>query len=140
MRIALRDLLVKAGATHLILVTKRRGEARFATVDGTIGGGGAISGLGFYLDNETQMGNIDTKREGAGFLAPFSYLMVTLLDLPTMQVMRSKPALESLMWLPVEKKGADRAWDALSAKEKVDALELLIRRAIGNGMTGMLAG
>jgi hypothetical protein len=139
MRIALRDLLVKAGATHLILVTKRRGEARFTTVNGTIGGGGSISGLGFYLDNETRMGNVDSKREGVGFLAPFSYLMVTLLDLPTMQVIRSKPSLESLMWLPVEKEGADRAWDALTAKEKVDALELLIRRAVGNSVTGMLA-
>lgn len=137
MRVALHDLLAKAGATHLVLVTKRRGDARFPVVTGTIGGGGPISGLGFYLDNETTMYNVKSKKEGSGFLAPFTYVMVSLIDLPSMRVLKSKQALESLMWLPAEK-DVDRSWDALSAKEKVDALDLLIRRSVATGMTGML--
>ena len=118
MRIALNDVLAKAGATHLLLVTKWRGEARFPVTTGMIGGGGPISGLGFYLDNETTMSNV---------------------ELPAMRVLKSRQAPESWLWLPADKQGADRSWDALSAKEKVSALENLVQKAAQAGTDAVLA-
>ena len=139
MRIALNDVLAKAGATHLLLVTKWRGEARFPVTTGMIGGGGPISGLGFYLDNETTMSNVERPNTGVGFLAPFAYVMVSLIELPAMRVLKSRQAPESWLWLPADKQGADRSWDALSAKEKVSALENLVQKAAQVGTYAVLA-
>jgi len=76
---------------------------------------------------------------GTGFLAPYAFLMVSMIDLADMHVVKSKQGLESAMFLPVDKQGADRAWDALSANEKVDSLDLVIRRSVETGMADVLA-
>jgi hypothetical protein len=139
MRVALHDLLVKAGATDLILVTKQRGEPSFEVVSGRISAGGWLSGIGFYLDNERGMYNTEHRMSGEGFLAPYAYVSVSMLDLSSMRLVRFKHALESTMALPQDKKPANHAWDAMTAKEKVDALEHVIRKAVASGMAGVLA-
>lgn len=139
MRIALHDVLVKAGATDLLLVTKRKAEASFPVVRGTLNAAGSLAGIGFYLDNETLMYNSEHLMTGEGFLAPFAYVMVSRLDLATMTLGKSRQALESSMSLPVDKKGADLAWDALSSTEKVEALDRVIRRSVGDATAGLMA-
>lgn len=138
MRVALRDLLAKAGATDLILVTKQRGEPTFKVVSGTISGPGWISGIGFYIDNQRGMYNTEHRMTGEGFLAPYAYLTVSLLDMTSMRVVKSKQGLETTMALPQDKQAAAHSWDALSAKEKVDALDYVIRKAVETGMAGVL--
>jgi hypothetical protein len=139
MRVALHDLLAKAGATDLILVTKQRGEPSFQLVDGMMGGVGWVSGIGFYIDNVSRMSNTEHKMTGEGFLAPYAHVMVSLLDLASMRVVKSKPGLETTMALPQDKKPANHSWDAMSPKEKVDALEYVIKKAVATGMSGILA-
>jgi len=138
MRVALHDLLVKAGGTDLILVTKQRGEPAFMTGNGKIFAPGSISGIGFYIDNVTRMFNSEHLMTGEGFLAPYAYIAVSLVDLGSMKVMKSKYGLETTMALPQDKKDAAHSWDALSAQEKVDALEHVIRDAVAIGMTGLI--
>jgi hypothetical protein len=137
MRIALRDLLAKAGATDLILVTKHRGEPQFEVVTGLISAGGWLSGIGFYVDSERRMFNTEHRMTGEGFLAPYAYLAVSLLDLGSMRVVKSKPGLKTTMALPQDKHAAAHSWDAMTAKEKVDALEFVIRKAVESGMAGL---
>ena len=139
MRIALHDLLAKAGATDLILVTKQRGEPTFGVADGKINGPGWISGIGFYIDNVTGMFNSEHRMTGEGFLAPYAYLSVSLLDMASMRLVKSAQGLQTTMALPQDKQAAAHAWDAMSAKEKVDALERVIGRAVAIGMSGVLA-
>ena len=138
MRIALRDLLAKAGATDLILVTKQRGEPSFKVVDGMLGGVGWVSGIGFYIDNRTRLYNTEHRMEGEGFLAPYAHVMVSLLDLASMRVVKSKHGFETTMALPQDKKPANHSWDAMSPKEKVDALEHVIKKAVATGMSGVV--
>ena len=138
MRIALRDVLAKAGATDLILVTKQRGEPMFKVTDGMLAGVGWVSGIGFYIDNRTQMYNTEHRMTGEGFLAPYAHVMVSLLDLASMRVVKSKHGFETTMALPQDKKPANHSWDAMSPKEKVDALEHVIRKAVATGMSGVL--
>ena len=139
MRIALHDLLAKAGATDLILVTKQRAEPSFKVGDGMLGGIGWVSGIGFYIDNVTGMYNSEHRMTGEGFLAPYAHVMVSLLDLASMRVVKSKQGLETTMALPQDKKPANHSWDAMSPKEKVDALEYVIKQAVATGMSGILA-
>lgn len=139
MRVALHDLLAKAGATDLILVTKQRGEPTFKVTNGKIAGTGWISGIGFYIDNVTGMYNTEHRMTGEGFLGPYAYLTVSLIDMASMRVVKSKHGLETSLALPQDKQAAAHSWDALSAKEKVDALEYVIRKAVETGMSGVLA-
>jgi len=139
MRIAVHDLLAKAGATQLILVTKQRGEPSFEIVTGKLGGVGWVSGIGFYIDNVTGMYNTEHRMTGEGFLAPYAHVMVSLLDLASMRVVKSKHGFETTMALPQDKKPANHSWDAMSPQEKVDALEYVIKKAVATGMSGILA-
>jgi hypothetical protein len=137
MRIALHDLLAKAGATDLILVTKQRGEPSFEVVNGMISAGGWLSGIGFYIDNESRMYNTEHRMTGEGFLAPYAYLAVSLLDMGSMRVVKTRSGMKTTMALPQDKQAAAHSWDAMSAKEKVDALEYVIKKAVESGMSGM---
>jgi hypothetical protein len=139
MRVALHDLLAKAGATELILVTKKRGAPEFDVVTGKISSPGWISGIGFYIDNERRMFNTEHKMDGEGFLAPYAYLNVALLDLASMQLVKSKNGFETTMALPQDRQNAAHPWDALSAKDKVDHLDHVIRKSVATGMSGLLA-
>jgi hypothetical protein len=139
MRIALHDLLAKAGATDLILVTKQRGEPTFDVITGKLSAGGWLSGIGFYIDNERRMYNTEHRMTGEGFLAPYAYLTVSLLDMDSMRVVKAKQGLQTTMALPQDKQAAAHSWDAMSAKEKVDALEYVIKKAVETGMSGVLA-
>ena len=56
-----------------------------------------------------------------------------------MKPLRSVQARESEMNLPVYSTGAVRAWDALSAAAKADALERVLRRAVERATTAALA-
>jgi len=137
MRIALRDTLVKAGATDLLLVTKHRGTPSFAITTGRFTRPGSISGIGFYIDTETTLYRSSTKLGGEGFLAPYAYLAISSIDLATMRVVKTRYALETMTRMPAEIGVTSHAWDALTGKQKVDALDHVIRRAVATGMAEM---
>jgi len=140
MRIALHDLLAKAGATDLYLVTKHRGPLNFRISTGLLERPGTLGGIGFYIDNDTEMYRNNDKPGGEGFLAPYAYLAISLIDVASMRVVQTRNGLETTAALPGDKVGgaAEHAWNALSGKEKVDALDRVIRRAVRTGMTGLI--
>lgn len=140
MRIALHDLLMKAGATDLYLVTKHRGPLNFRITTGLLERPGTVEGIGFYIDNDTAMYRDNNKPGGEGFLAPYAYVAISLIDVASMRVVKTRIGLETMAALPGYKTGgaAQHAWDALTPKEKVDALDRVIRRAVSTGMTGLI--
>ena len=138
MREALAKLLNEHQATRLVLITKWRDDARFKLVDGMTGTG-KISGLGFYVDTMYRYIRPETGAQGEGFLGPFAYLTVTVVDVATMKPIRSVQAREGEMNLPTETKAAIHAWDALTPAGKVDALERVLRRAVGEATVEALA-
>ncbi|HEY2560585.1 MAG TPA: hypothetical protein VGI48_12830 [Caldimonas sp.] len=138
LRDALAKLLREQQATRLVLVTKWRDNAQFKLIDGTTGTG-KISGLGFYVDTTYVYRNRETGNQGEGFLGPFAYLTVTVVDTATMKPIRATQARESEMNLPTDTKGAVHAWDALTPQGKVDALERVLRRAVESATTAALA-
>ena len=74
-----------------------------------------------------------------GFLGPFAYVNVTVVDAATMSPVRSMHARESDMQLPLNATGAVHAWDALTPEGKVEALERVLRRAVTSATTAALA-
>lgn len=138
LREALAKLLRDNQASQLIVITKRRDDAQFE-LRSTRVGGGKLSGLGFYIDPYIPLTRFETGEIDNGFLAPFAYVSVTIVDVASMRVVRSVPARESLIRLSIDAKGALRAWDALSPEAKVDALDQVLRRAVDKATTAAVA-
>jgi hypothetical protein len=138
MREALGNLLREHQVRRLVLVTKWRDDAQFQLHTRTIGSG-KISGLGFYVDSVRRLYTLETGEATFGFLGPYAYLSVAVVDAASLTPIRSVPARESLMRLPLHETGAVHAWDALTPTGKVDALEQVLRQAVENATTAALA-
>ena len=54
-----------------------------------------------------------------------------------MRVVKTRYALETMTRMPAEIGVTSHAWDALTGKQKVDALDHVIRRAVATGMAEM---
>lgn len=138
MREALREVLVKSGATQVLLIVKRRDQARFALRDGSVGTG-TIAGIGFYVDDAIRTVRTDTGERSQGFIAPFAYVEVALLDVAAMRLVGSKAVSDSSVVTPADSKDAIVAWEALGAAAKVAALDQIISRAVSASVADLLA-
>jgi len=135
---AVTGLLGQSQATRLILVSKYRADARLP-IRGKFVGVGKLTGLGFYVDEEMSLTDLNTGVTNDGFVAPFAYLAVTLVDVQTMMPIKRVLVPESFVFPTAASKSALRPWEALSAQSKVEALERLINQAVEHAMPGLLA-
>jgi hypothetical protein len=122
---ALAAILDGSGATHLVLLTKHRGDARMPTTIGNVGAG-KLEGLGFYVDHHRTMRRSDTGEVGTGFLAPFAYIRFSLVDVATRAVLREEIAMASWLYSAAYSSTNADPWDALTPAQKVG----VIRRTV----------
>ena len=120
-----------AQASHVVLIGKLRREARLRIADGYVGSGW-LEGLGFYVDRTMPMINRDTGESHTGFLAPFAYFRVTLIELPSGKMLGEQAVMASTSF---GKQESLHPWDAMTSEQKVATLQRLIRqdmqRAVG---------
>jgi len=119
------DAVHRENIAMLVLLTKHRGEAKLAVRDGSLAGG-RLEGLGFYVDSNMPMESADRVHHSYGFIAPFVYVDVSLVDVASGRLVRQTTitATETIASSSNEQ-GAD-AWGAMSTKEKVSALSGLL--------------
>ena len=124
---AVKPIVEKTGATHLVLVTKHRNRAMLRLRDGHVGSG-FLEGVGFYVDHGTMARGVDTNDAEAGFIAPFSYMMISLVDLKTGQIVSQQHVIGSNAAAPrPRERNVGNAWQRLDEKEKVARLTEVIR-------------
>lgn len=128
----------EAHARYLVLVTKRRDAARLKLHDGKVGTGW-LAGLGFYIDHQMTVRNREDGSIGQGFVAPFAYLTISLVDLKTRTVIRSETIADSLP-AGVRPDGTADPWQVLTSEEKVRYLDRLIERSLQEAVPRLLAG
>ncbi len=135
---ALVDALVNAKASHLLLITKRRAEARVPFQEGHKGVG-QVQGLGFYVDFQQGVirgDNLDLVR---GYIAPFAYLRLSLVDVISGKVLAHE-AVEGMRTVPATQNANQQsAWDAMTPAQKVTALERLLREALDESVAKLLS-
>jgi len=130
--------LPATGATHLVLVLKARAPGRFR-VDEATAEAGALEGLGYYVDS-----TLITHREAEvalatrGFLAPFAYVDLVLVDLATGKVVARREAREAAPQAATQSDSVD-AWDAMPPAEKVSRLQGLLRKEADAAVPALLA-
>ena len=135
---ALTRRLPATGATHLLLVLKARAPGRFQVGDATAEAG-ALEGLGYYVDS-----TLITHREAEfalatrGFLAPFAYVDLALVDLATGKVVARREAREAAPQAATQSDSVD-AWEAMPAPEKSGRLQELLRKEADTAVPALLA-
>lgn len=117
--------LAQSGATHLILLTKHRGETR-VVLDGLSYGSGRLEGLGFYLDDGVTTRAEQTGEEGLGLIAPFLYFRASLIEVASGKVLASEIVTRTEGVSGALAKQGYGAWQALGEAEKVALLGKLL--------------
>lgn len=124
------DALRQQGFTQLLTVTKLRNNNIVSLAGGRINTGrGPLEGLGFYIDPTARVQNTVSGELSEGIVAPFAYLQLRLVDLATMEVRTQTLTVNTVAAAAQNKTGAD-AWGSLTALEKINALEGLIKRNV----------
>lgn len=134
---AVKIMLQNQNATHLVLITKHRSDAKLRLAH-EYRGSGKIEGVGFYLDATLPTRRSDTYARGAGFLAPFAYIKVMLVDANTMAVIRERNTDESTTLSTARAEGSLRPVDVLTGAQKVAVLQEMIAKAITRAMPDLL--
>jgi hypothetical protein len=117
-----------AKVTHAIIITKMQYEG-VPAVQKAFVGGGTLEGVGFFVGREAAPAGMDPNSAGPGFLAPFAYFRVSLVDLTTGQLVREEKGLASTM-LSATATDTGNPWDTLSGGQKLEKLMELVRKEL----------
>jgi hypothetical protein len=120
---ALKD----TAATHLFLITKHRAEAALKA-ERTKLGSGPLQGLGFYVDNQKRMRRSDTGESGQGFLAPYAYFKVSLIDLASSKLIKQHVVTATTTLSAARNVDGGDAWGVLTTAQKITMLVNFIKR------------
>lgn len=127
----LKKILGESKATHLLLVTKHRSEARFR-LHKTETGMGKVYGVGFYTDESLNLVEVETGNRLQGFVAPFASLKFQLIDLAACKTVRQGVSMASDVYAGTLT--AASAWTAMSPDEKAQAMQRMIRESVTDGV------
>jgi len=135
----LEGWLKQVNTTHLILVTPHRAEANIkGERDGV--GSGLLQGLGFYIDRELKIMNAQTGVHRDGYLAPFTYFKLQLVDRASGRIVRQQLVTEAVMLGDVKRtEGVGDPWEMLSTQDKVMTLRGMLGEQIGQAVPKLLA-
>ena len=135
----LKAAMKERGLSHLLLFTRYRTDAALKAVNGMVGTG-QLEGLGFYIDRVTPMKSKDTGADVTGFLAPYLYVRVTLIDGASGRVLKSRRIAEGHVVANAGPQGgvAD-PWAVMTPVEKVQRLSDMIMVEIGKVLPEVLA-
>lgn len=135
---ALVDAIERAQATHLVLLTKHRDEARLRFERGYLGSG-RLRGIGYYVDPDQQVIMVKGGTVASGFIAAYVFLRLHLVDVATGKVVAQQTVTESVVRSAAESEKAGDPWDMLDATQKVRLLRGLLEREVAAAVPRLLA-
>lgn len=127
----------KPKVTHAILITKLEYEGVPALQKPFVGGN-LLEGVGFFLGREAPPEGADPSSAGPGFLVPYAYFKLTLVELATGKVVREEKGMASSM-LSATGTDTGNPWDTLNGGQKLQTLIDLVKRELEIQMPKVLA-
>jgi hypothetical protein len=115
--------------THLLTVSKHRAAARLQ-LSGLTVGSGYLRGLGFYIDNDLPTRNLDTGKTGRGFVAPYVFIKLVLVDLASLEVQSEQAITASTSRSAADNEQGADPWGSMTAEDKVSVLKRLTEERI----------
>lgn len=135
----LAQALEKQNVPRLILVTKHKSDATIAILGQSLGSG-KLEGLGFYIDRFTELRRASNGDIAKGFMAPFAYLRISLIDVPTMTVVRQQVSNDHVLIAPLDAQAGGDPWESVTPAQKLEALERLVKNAVSSVLPQLLSG
>ena len=132
----IRPLARGTGATHLVLFTKARREARMQLADTALGVG-TVEGVGFYVDPFTEVIVRDRQQNAVGFVAAFAYFDVALVDLDKGTIV-AEQRVSGSRTMAAPNSVATEVWSGISGAEKMRMLQEIIRNEIARVVPALL--
>jgi hypothetical protein len=129
----------REGASMLVLVTRHHGEAHMQSFNNKLGSG-RIDGLGFYVDGNKWIDNRDMGTTSQGYIAPFVYIDVSLVDLATGTVVRRRTIESGRVVEAAHNAQGANAWQALTPAEKVTMLTRLLTEQLDAAVPALVTG
>ena len=86
--------------------------------------------MGIYIDRQTEMITSDTQEQSTGFVAPYVYVRLSLVDLGSSVVLRQQTAYASQMRSTARGKKGFNPRDAFTADEKMNVLREMLEKEI----------
>lgn len=134
------EAIQRNGLSHILLVTRNRGDARFPVNEGFSVGRGTVEGIGYYLDNTTELKNADTGLPSSGFLGAFMMVRVQLMDVSSGDIVGSETIRVGQIFAGRKDIEAENIWNALDPQEKVNVLRQMIQSNMERVLPGVLGG
>ena len=132
------DPLRGSPVTHLLLVTRYRSEALIKTGLQRLGSG-RIEGLGMYLDRDMVLRVQGNSEVTTGYLAPYVYIRVSLIDMRTQKLLRSETVTDSWVYTPDGKTAGRDPWNILSDREKITTISQMLEKQLLAAVPKVLA-
>ena len=129
--------LTQTAATHLLLIQAHRAPSMLKARNASLGSG-YLEGLGFYIDREQKMRRSDNGQVGVGFLAPYAYIKLRLINLASGEVEREQIMTASSTISSAKNPDGVDPWNALDAAQKVSAIRRLLRGELNRALPEML--
>lgn len=135
---AIRSALAAEKATHLVLLTKQPGRTKvqfLARGSDT----GRLEGIGLYVDGSTRLREINSGKEGQGFIAPYFYARIALIDVARSKVIKTLPiTATSILSTVNEEAGSRNPWTTLTLEQKINAVRHLIESEMNRAVPLLL--
>jgi hypothetical protein len=131
---ALVAALRREAFTHVLLIVKHRALAHLQ-LDGLTVGNGQLRGLGFYIDNDLPTYLATTRETARGFIAPYVYVRLWLVDVASLQVVGEKEVTASTTRANFS---GLSPWDAMTSEAKIALLTDMVRESVGAAATPLL--
>ena len=132
-----RPLVKDKKVTHAVLITKLAYEG-IPDIQKPFVGNRTLEGVGFFVGRTAPLPGADPSSAGPGFLSPFAYFLVSVVDLRTGQTVREERGLASDS-ISATVTDSGNAWEALSGQQKMRKLIDLVTRELAIVMPKVLA-
>jgi hypothetical protein len=131
-----RQLAKDKKVTHAILITKMSYEG-IPDIQKPFVGNRTLEGVGFFVGRTPAPTGADPMSAGPGFLSPFAYFLVSVVDLRTGQTLREERGLASDS-ISATNTDTGNPWDALNGQQKINKLIDLVSRELAIVMPKVL--
>ena len=134
------EAINRNGLSHILLLTRNRGDARFPVAEGFTVGRGTVEGIGYYLDNTTELKNASTGLPSSGFLGAFMMVRVQLMDVASGDIVGSETIRVGQIFAGRKDIEAENIWNALDPQEKVEVLRRMVQTNVERVLPVVLGG
>jgi hypothetical protein len=133
---SIKPMVQGTGATHVVLFTKARREARMQLSNQSLGTG-MVEGVGFYVDPYTEVLLVEQLQSGTGFVAAFGYFDAALVDLSKGAIVAEQRVTASRAAATSNAVATD-VWSGISGAQKMRMLQDIIRTEVARTIPELL--